>query len=172
MSGRVHSLHIHPPVGGEPLIEVSEFNAVVDKGITEDKRYFGRVRDGKPAKRQVSLIEREVIEQHAGTLGVDDFAGGAVRSNIETRGVDLIALIGRDVRVGEAVLRFIEPRTPCHQMDKLAQGLRELMENGRQGVIATVVKSGRIRPGDAIEVIERAEQPEPAAASVVQRGMN
>src|SRR2546430_1002357 len=69
--GRVASLHIHPPVAGEPFIEVTEFNLVAEKGITEDKRYFGRVNHGKPAKRQVSLIERKVIEQHAEALGAN-----------------------------------------------------------------------------------------------------
>lgn len=151
MNGRVVSLHIHPPVAGEPLISVSEFNLVAEKGIREDKRYFGRVRNGKPAKRQVSLIEREIIHNHAAALGAQ-FDPGEVRSNIETEGVDLIALIGKHVKVGEAVLHFVEPRTPCHKMDALAPGLRELMENSRQGVIAMVIQDGRVRPGDPIEV--------------------
>jgi MOSC domain-containing protein YiiM len=105
---------------------------------------------GKPAKRQVTLIERETINQHATALGAD-FDPGAVRSNIETTGIDLIALIGQQVQIGEAILLFVEPRTPCHKMDALAPGLRALMENSRQGVIARVVKSGRIRPGDSIQ---------------------
>ena len=159
MQGRVASLHIHPPKAGEPLIEVQQFNLVAEKGITEDKRYFGRVNYGKPAKRQVSLIEREVIDQHAAALGAD-FDPGQVRSNIETTGVDLIALVGEQVQIGEAILLFVEPRTPCHKMNALAPGLRELMENSRQGVIARVVKGGRIRPGDAISLTTQ-----PAAAN-------
>lgn len=158
MPGRVASLHIHPKVAGEPLIEVPEFNLIAEKGITEDKRYFGRMTYGKPAKRQVSLIEREVVQQHAAALGAD-FDPGCVRSNIETTGIDLIALIGQEVQVGEAVLLFVEPRTPCHKMDALAPGLRDLMENSRQGVIARVVKSGKVHPGDAIALTTQ-----PAAA--------
>lgn len=159
MQGRVASLHIHPPKAGDPLTEVREFNLVAEKGITEDKRYFGRVNYGQPGKRQVSLIEREVIEQHAGALGTD-FDPGQVRSNIETTGIDLIALIGQEVQVGEAMLLFVEPRTPCHKMDALAPGLRDLMENSRQGVIARVVKGGKVRPGDAISLTTK-----PAAAN-------
>jgi MOSC domain-containing protein YiiM len=159
MQGRVASLHIHPRNAGDPLIEVREFNLVAEKGITEDKRYFGRVNYGKPAKRQVSLIEREVIAQHAAALGTD-FDPGQVRSNIETTGIDLIALIGQEVQVGEAVLLFVEPRTPCHKMDALAPGLRDLMENSRQGVIARVVKGGKVRPGDAMSLTTK-----PAAAN-------
>jgi MOSC domain-containing protein YiiM len=37
-------------------------------------------------------------------------------------------------------------------MDELCQGLRELMEDGRQGVLAQVVRSGTVRIGDAIRL--------------------
>jgi MOSC domain-containing protein YiiM len=141
-------------VAGERLLEAAELNLVADKGIQEDKRYFGRTnRQGEPSKRQVTLIEREVIQTHAAALAIGDFDPGQVRSNIETSGVDLIGLLGRDVQIGDAILRFVEPRTPCHKMEALAKGLRALMENGRQGVIATVVRSGRVRPGDVIAPI-------------------
>lgn len=162
--GRVASLHIHPPVAGESLLAVDEFNLVAEKGIRENKRYFGRVNNGKPSKRQVTLIEREVIEQHAAALGAD-FDPGEVRSNIETTGIDLISLMGGDVKIGEAILRFVEPRTPCHKMDALAPGLRELMENSRQGVIARVIQGGRIRPGDSIEPMESSQAPADARPS-------
>src|SRR4051794_33213383 len=112
-TGRVATLHVHPAMAGEPLIPVNEFNLVAGKGIREDTRYFGRTnRAGGPAKRQVSVIEREMIDAHAAALGVE-LAAGAVRSNIETTGIGLVALVGCEVRIGEAVLSFIEPRTPC-----------------------------------------------------------
>jgi MOSC domain-containing protein YiiM len=37
-------------------------------------------------------------------------------------------------------------------MDAICRGLRALMENNRQGVMAEVVQSGTVRPGDAITV--------------------
>jgi MOSC domain-containing protein YiiM len=149
--GRVASLHIHPEAAGGPLIAADEFTLVAEKGIEEDRRYFGRRnRAGQPSKRQVSLIEREIVQAHVAALGIADFDPGQVRSNIETTGIDLISLIGEEVQIGGAVLRFVEPRTPCHKMDALAPGLRALMEDKRQGVIAIVTKSGRVRPGDSI----------------------
>lgn len=156
--GKVASLHVHPAVAGESLTTVPEFNLVAEKGIREDIRYFNRSNGGRPFKRQVTLINREMIHQHAGALGME-LSPGDVRSNIETEGVDLIALIGLEVRVGEAVLEFVEARTPCHKMDALAPGLRALMENGRQGVIARVLQSGRVRPGDAITVVSGSPAP-------------
>lgn len=148
--GRVASLHLHPQAAGTPMLASEVFTLVAEKGIRENKRYFGRVNYGKPSKRQVTLIEREVVQEHADALQHPGFEPGDVRSNIETTGVDLVSLIGRRVRVGEAVLEFVEARTPCHRMDALAQGLRALMENGRQGVIARVVRDGVVRVGDAI----------------------
>src|SRR5437868_14479939 len=101
MAGAVASLHVHPGTVGQPLIEIEEFNLVAEKGIREDPRYFGRVNNGKPARRQVTLIEREVIQRHAATLGAADLEPGDVRSNIETTGLDLVSLIGKAINVGE-----------------------------------------------------------------------
>jgi MOSC domain-containing protein YiiM len=103
----------------------------------------------------VTLIEREMIASHATTFGVEMIGAGEVRSNIETTGVDLLALVGHDVQVGEAIVHFYAPRTPCAKMDALIPGLREAMENGRQGVLAFVVQSGAVVVGDVIRPIEK-----------------
>ena len=100
--------------------------------------------------RQVSLIECEQLVKHAENLGHPGFAPGEVRSNIETEGLDLIKLIGHNIRIGEAELRIHQPRTPCHKMDLLAPGLRKRMMDGQQGVMAEVIQSGIIRAGDNI----------------------
>lgn len=116
-----------------------------------DARFFGRLdREGKPKKRQVSLIAREQIAAHAAALGLDAIEPGAVRANIETTGIDLMQLVGQQVSVGGATLLFYEPRTPCPKMDAVAEGLQKLMGNGRQGVMAQVIASGEIRVGDSI----------------------
>jgi hypothetical protein len=151
-AGTVASLHLHAPKPGEPLGNVTSFNLVAGKGIAEDTRYFGRISRGSglPSRRQVSLIEREQVAEHAAVLGLTGLSPGAVRSNIETTGIDLQALVGAEVEIGEAVLRFYEPRTPCAKMDALCQGLRKLMENNRQGVMAEVIRSGTVRVGDPV----------------------
>jgi MOSC domain-containing protein YiiM len=122
------------------------------KGIVGEPRYFGRlVRDtGAPNRRQISLIEREQISEHATALGMESIAPGLVRSNIETTGIDLIGLIGSEVEIGEAVLFVYAPRDPCAKMDAICQGLRERMMNKRQGVMAEIRRSGKIRVGDEV----------------------
>ena len=152
--GRVASLHLHPVDPGAPLHPVESIELVEAKGIIDDSRYFGRVQrlTGSPTHRQVSLIEREQLAEHAAALGLDAIPPGAARSNVETTNINLVSLVGREVEIGEAVLFLHSPRDPCEKMDAVCQGLRTRMMNQRQGVLAQVVRSGKVRVGDAIRV--------------------
>jgi MOSC domain-containing protein YiiM len=151
--GKVASLHMHPDVAGEPLRAVSEVYAEAGKGLVGDCRVFGRKNQkGEPGRRQVSLIAREEIARHAAALGLPEIAPGAARSNIETTGLNLLSFLGREMEVGEAVLLIYEARTPCWKMDRIAAGLQAMMSQGRQGVLAQVIRSGWIRIGDAIRL--------------------
>ena len=155
LPGHVASLHLHPVESGAPLQGVEAVEIAAGKGVVGDTRYFGRLSrsTGELSRRQVTLIEREQIAEHAVALGLEAIAPGAVRSNIETEGVNLVSLLGRQIQIGGAVLFLYEPREPCAQMDAICQGLRALMLNNRQGVLAEVVRSGSIRRGDAIVVL-------------------
>jgi MOSC domain-containing protein YiiM len=150
--GRVASLHLHPAESGAAFAGVEEIKLVAGKGIQGEPRYFGKISrsTGQPSRRQVSLIEREQIAEHAVALGVQSISPGRVRSNIETEGIDLVQLIGKRVKIGKAILFFYEGRTPCRQMDDICNGLRALMENNRQGVMAEIVQSGTVRLRDVI----------------------
>ncbi len=151
-TGIIGSLHLHPVMPGEPFETVKEIELIEGKGIIGDHRYFGRLsrKTGEPTKRQVSIIEREQLAEHAAALGITDIPPGAVRSNIETVGVELIRLLGCQVKIGTTVLLFYAPREPCQKMDAICHGLKERMMNNRQGVMAQVIRTGRIRVGDII----------------------
>jgi len=153
-NGSVASLHLHPLEPGTPLQNVQAMTVIESKGVLDEPRYFGRTsRDtGQPNRRQVTLIEREQIAEHAATLGLQSIPPGAVRANIETTGINLISLVGKEVEIGEAILLLYSPRDPCEKMDAICQGLRELMMNNRQGVLAQVIRSGKIQIGDQIKV--------------------
>src|SRR5438552_4013753 len=152
--GRVASLHLHSREPEAPMLAVGQITLVEGKGIVEDVRYFDRKnRDGQPRKRQVTLIEREQIGEHAAVLGLAGIAPGKVRSNIETDGISLINCLAKQLQIGEAILLIYDPRTPCAQMDSVAPGLRELMKNSRQGVLAQVIRSGTVRVGDSIRLL-------------------
>ena len=151
--GRVASLHVHPVGTAADMVPMEKVKLLAGKGIVEDVRYFARQNPtGQPRQREVTLIEREQIGEHAAVLGLPAIAPGRVRSNIETDGVSLIDCVGKQVQIGEAVLLIYDARTPCAKMDAVAPGLRELMKNKRQGVLAQVVRSGTVRVGDVVEV--------------------
>jgi len=154
--GRVASLHLHPATPGAPLTPVTEIHLVQGLGIQGEPHYFARVsRDtGKPSRRQVTLIEREQIAKHAAALGLAKIEPGAVRSNIETTGLNLVALVGKSIDIGEAALLLYAPRDPCDKMDEICQGLRQFMLHQRQGVLAKVLRSGTVRVGDMLRLRE------------------
>src|SRR4051812_9926351 len=91
-NGTVASLHLHPPRSGELLVCVESVELVKGKGVLEDTRFFGRTR------RQVTLIEREQLAEHAEALGIGEIPRGAARANVETAGMDLQRFIGRRLR--------------------------------------------------------------------------
>ncbi|HZQ46129.1 MAG TPA: MOSC domain-containing protein [Verrucomicrobiae bacterium] len=157
LSGRVASLHLHPSEPGATLTNVETLEVIAEKGIAGNGRYFGRTSrsTGKPSRRQVSLIEREQIAEHAAALGLETIFPGVVRANIETLGINLIGLIGKQVIIGGAILHFYEPRTPCQKMDAICEGLRGLMQNSRQGVLAEVIRGGQISVGDSIRLLDQ-----------------
>jgi MOSC domain-containing protein YiiM len=132
--------------------QVPAFEVAAQMGIREDSRYYGRRSrsTGQPSLRHVTLMERERIAGHAENLGLSQIQPGAVRANIETEGLDLVPLMGKRLKVGSALLLIYEARKPCAKMDAICQGLRVLMENGRQGVLAQVIQSGRIAEGDSV----------------------
>lgn len=153
--GRVASLHIHPSNAGEPMLSVDSMAIETNAGIVGNTRYWQRQSPstGKPTHRQISLIEREQIEKHANSLGLPCIEAGLVRSNIETEGIDLVTLVNSKISIGETTLYIAATRDPCHKMDKITLGLREIMMNNKQGVLARVIQSGKIKIGDAIQYI-------------------
>ncbi len=153
-AGVVASLHLHPAEPGTPLSSEELIGALAGRGIQGDSRYLDkRSRDtGEPSRRQVSLIEREVLVEHAAALGMADIPPGAARANIETTGINLVSWLGREVEIGDAILFLYAPREPCAKMDAICQGLRQRMLNQRQGVLAEVRGSGTIRVGDSIRL--------------------
>lgn len=154
-NGRVASLHLHPKESGGLLQTVTSIEVHEGKGIVGNPRHYARRKsDGTASKRQVSLIAREQVAEHAATLGLEKISPGVIRSNIETTGVDLVSLIGKNVKIGGATLFFYEARTGCAQMDAICQDLRELSKGNRLGVLAQVIEPGRIEVGDEIKLAD------------------
>lgn len=148
-------------------IQQARIEVVADRGVRGDA-HFGvtvkhRSRVGKNAQapnlRQVHLMPVEILEQIGAVVPL--IKPGDIGENILTKGVDLLSLgWGTRLSIGRAVLEVTRLRNPCHQLDKLAPGLRRALapksEDGGidrlAGVMAIVVTGGHIVPDDTIHI--------------------
>ena len=114
----------------------------------------------QPNLRQVHLIHSELHEELR-TAGFD-VSPGQMGENITTRDVPLLLLpTGTRLRLGEsAVVEITGLRNPCAQLDGIQHGLQaaviERDDHGnlvrKAGVMAVVIASGDVHPGDRIVV--------------------
>jgi MOSC domain-containing protein YiiM len=151
MGGAV-SIHITNRAAGL-MQSVSEVRAVAGQGLEGD-RYFLKTGTYSPkhgAGREATLIEIEAIEALERDYGAK-LSPGDARRNIVTRGVALNHLVGKEFRVGEAVLRGIRLCEPCQHLVRLT-GQEKVLSGlvHRGGLRAQIVKDGIIRVGDVLE---------------------
>jgi MOSC domain-containing protein YiiM len=150
MPGSVVSIHI-APVAEAPMRAVDLATAVEGRGIEGDRYFLGTgTSSHKPdPSRQITLIEIEAVEGAAREHKIDLTACES-RRNIVTRGVALNHLVGCEFTVGSATLRGLRLCEPCNHLEKLTRPgvMKSLIHRG--GLRAQVVRSGEIRPGDAI----------------------
>ena len=133
-----------------------------DAHVGEKVKHRSRVRANPDQLnlRQVHLIHSELLQ----VLAVKGFAlvAGQMGENITTHGIDLLALpTGARLRIGpEAIIEITGLRNPCSQLDGIKPGLMEAVldrdEDGnlirKSGVMAIVLTSGEVRPGDPIGI--------------------
>jgi MOSC domain-containing protein YiiM len=133
-----------------------------DAHLGETVKHRSRVaRDpSQPNLRQVHLIHAELHDE----LEAVGFtvAAGQMGENITTRGVDLLALpAGARLHLGDAaIIEVTGLRNPCTQLNQIQPGLMAATldrdEQGnvirKAGVMAIVLTSGDIHPGDSIRV--------------------
>jgi MOSC domain-containing protein YiiM len=149
--GHVSAIYLAPSAEGAPQ-EVAEARGVRGRGLEGD-RYFGHAgtfSDHPGDGRDVTLIEREVIDALATELGID-LTRGEHRRNVVTCGVPLNHLLGQRFRVGTVVLRGTRLCEPCSHLARLTRPevLPALVHRG--GLRADIVRGGTIRRADAIE---------------------
>jgi MOSC domain-containing protein YiiM len=121
----------------EPIIGIPGDRYATKQGHWSDERW---------PDQELTLVEAELAEE----LGI---APGSMRRNLVTRGLDLEQLIGREFRVGGALLLGVRVCKPCKYLDRHTRDgvFRDL--NGRGGLRVAVVEGGPIAVGDAIVVL-------------------
>lgn len=137
--------------GGLPMQAVAGVDAAAGQGLQGDRYRTGRGYWSYDSRlyEDVTLIAVEALAAAAAEHGVS-LRGGASRRNIETRGVDLDALVGQLFRAGGVELRGERPCEPCRYLDGVTGLSAKTALQGRGGLRATVVRGGRLQVGDDV----------------------
>lgn len=138
---------------GRPMRRVDACRCVAGQGIEGDRYASGAGHWRSVDGCQLTLVAREALEQ-AGRRGPVSFTEGQHRRNLVVAGIPIQAYRGRDVRIGDVVLRFQRLRPPCAYLDRLlGPGAGKAL--GKAGGIGLrVICGGTIRVGDRVEVLE------------------
>jgi MOSC domain-containing protein YiiM len=130
------------------------------QGVTVKHRSRVARNPADPNLRQVHLIHAELHDELR-QKGFD-LKPGQMGENITTSGIDLLRLAtGTRLYIGEdAVIEVTGLRNPCAQLDKIKKGLmaatldRDPEGNlvRKAGIMAIVLTTGEVRPGDPIRV--------------------
>ena len=129
-----------------PMQELQEASVTVTDGIVEDYRGAGL--------RQVTFIDAGQWRQVVGELGVD-LPWHTRRANLLVDGLDLPAMVGSRLRIGDCLFEIHGETEPCERMDELQAGLRAgLVPEMRGGVWGKVLESGQLRVGQSVQIAE------------------
>jgi MOSC domain-containing protein YiiM len=149
-TGRLEQIHITAQASGimRPLAEA---RLVAGRGIEGDRYFLGTgTYSMKPGPdREVTLIEREVLEALARDHGIE-LTPAQHRRNLTVSGVALNHLVGQRFRVGEVLLETVRLNKPCKYLEKMTGKAVYLPLLNRSGLNCRVVEGGTIRPGDPL----------------------
>ena len=136
------------PQRREPLVAVTEAEAVADLGLRGDHRMGKTPGSG----RQVTFISREFVAQIEQHLGTSDLDPAVLRRNIVVSGINLNALRRQQFWFGGALFEATQLCHPCARMEaELGPGGVVAMM-GYGGLCAKVLQTGQIAIGDSLRL--------------------
>jgi len=143
--GKLESIIIRP-TRRQAVVRVGQVEAVPGRGLAGDHYAGGS------GSRQVTLIQSEhlaVVGSYLGQGGPVD--ADLIRRNLITSGINLLALKGRQFKIGEVLLEYSGECHPCSRMEEnLGTGGYNAMR-GHGGITAKIVQGGWLRVGDRID---------------------
>ena len=137
--------------GGLAMRPVQSAVAVAGQGLVGDRYQAGTGQwcSDRRLYDDLTLIAAEALDAAGAEHGVHLHAGAA-RRNVETSGVDLLPLVGRQFRIGEVVLRGNRACEPCRYLDRVTGQPAKAALSGRGGLRATVLTGGVVRIDDLV----------------------
>jgi MOSC domain-containing protein YiiM len=110
--------------------------------------------------KAVYAYPAEDYEYWRGELPGMELSWGMFGENLTTEGLVEEVRLGDRFRVGSAELVVTQPRMPCYKLG-IRFGrpdiLKMFLRSGRTGFYLSVAEEGEVGPGDAIELVARAE---------------
>jgi MOSC domain-containing protein YiiM len=148
MDGTIVGIFI-AAVESTPVQSRNEVQAVAGRGLEGDRYFESNAGPHDPAD-EITLIGAEGLAQARAEHGLE-LAPGEHRRNVVVEGVDLLAAVGRTIRVGEVEVSVLADNPPCQSLQDLTGKpvLRQL--HGRGGVRGSIVTGGTLRVGDAVQ---------------------
>lgn len=136
-------------------INISETKGVVKEPLEEGMflENFGLKDDAHAGdwNRQVSLLGMESFEKME-NKGVD-LTPGIFAENITTEGIELFTLpIGTILKIGETIQEVTQIGKTCHSGCEISNIVGKCVMP-KEGIFTKVIKAGKIKSGDSIEVI-------------------
>lgn len=153
MKGRVEAIHVAASSGAD-MQSIHEAQLMAGRGVIGD-RYYEGIGEFSPAEQdpdhELTLIEIEEIESF-NARAKHSFAAERFRRNVVTRGVRLNDLVGVEFELGDATVRGIRLCEPCRYLAGLVHEdvVKQMLR--RSGLRAGIVRGGRLRVGDAVEM--------------------
>ena len=124
-----------------------------NKSTTQLIKDFGLENDAHGGKwhRQVSFLAQESINTMR-EKGLDVVAGNFAE-NITTEGLDLVPLgVGKHLQIGEAEIVISQLGKICHNRCAIFHQAGDCVMP-REGIFGVVLKGGKIKTGDQIEIL-------------------
>lgn len=132
---------------GVPKVTIPEGNFIEEFGLEGDAH-------GGKWHRQVSLLGVESIEKMK-AVGIEGLCTGKFAENLTTEGVILYELpVGTTLKIGETIQEVTQIGKECHQKCAIFHTVGDCVMP-KEGIFTRVLKGGRIKAGDAIEILEK-----------------
>lgn len=153
---------------GLPKYEVPQIEIVANHGVQGDyhagefvrHRYLAKKDPTRLNVRQVLLAD-DRIYANISAHGIPAVPG-SLGENVVVEGIDLMNLpVKTRLSINDVLLKISEVREPCYQLNQIHPELQAVVmpdeqdeKSWRGGMMAVVIRGGKVRVGDRVQVVD------------------